>query len=127
MSSHDDHSDCGHDHSNDHSHGHVHGEDCGHDHSNDKPEPGMMFANAMINMANDALQNNVPVQELANGMRHAAANFTAFAAHQPDGNADPATYVEEFNTFLGYYMERHKPAPPMAGLQDIINQAKGEL
>lgn len=125
MSSHDDHSDCGHDHSKDHSH--EHGEDCGHDHSADKPQPGMMFANAMINMANEALQNNVPPQELANGMRHAAANFTAFAAYQPDGNADPAVYVEEFRGFLDYYMDRHKPAAPMPGLQDIINKAKSEL
>ena len=119
MSDDHDHSNCGHDHSKDHDHSQE---------QEQKPAPGMMFANAMVNMANEAMQNNVPALELANGMRHAAANFSAFAFFQPENkNDDPNFVMEEFQNFFEYYLDRHKPAAPAPGLQDIIAKAKSEF
>tara|TARA_B100000674_G_C37645246_1_gene825282 strand:+ start:356 stop:547 length:192 start_codon:yes stop_codon:yes gene_type:complete len=44
-----------------------------------QPIPNMVFSNEIINMANACLQKGKDVVELAKGVRHAAANFSAFA------------------------------------------------
>ena len=120
----------------DHSHDdHVHGPDCGHDHSHDhdpqqNPDaPMVAFANALIDMANKRIEAGLAVEEVASGLRHAAANFSAYGFFRSEEYPkDPNHIVEEFVRYLEYYLERHKPAEPAAsGFQGLIDQAKGEL
>jgi hypothetical protein len=95
----------------------------------------IQIANQVINVANTRTQDGVDAKEVAQGLRHAAANFSAFAEFQRrnDGaEPDPAKIVEEFIQFLEYYMGRHgadgKPGEgPMGGLEQLIEKAKSEL
>ena len=69
------------------------------------------------------------------GLRHAAANFSAYAEfHRRDEGAEPdlAMIVEEFTRFLEYYMSRHggdgtPDGGPRGGLEQLIEQVKSEL
>lgn len=95
--------------------------------------PSVQIANQIINVANARLQDGLTVDVVALGLRHAAANFSAFAGHSQrggDGGGDPAAIVEEFARLLEYYLSRHgapeKPAPA-AGLSELIKQVKDEL
>lgn len=97
----------------------------------------IQIANQIINVANTRVQDGAGANEVARGLRHAAANFSAFAEHQRrDGGADsgagPGGIVEEFSRFLEYYLDRHgatgEPGGgPAAGLEQLIEQVKKEL
>ena len=91
--------------------------------------PSVQIANQIINVANARLQDGLTVDVVALGLRHAAANFSAFAEH-PKGGGDPAAIIEEFARLLEYYLSRHggpeEPAPG-AGLSQLIKQVKDEL
>ena len=94
-----------------------------------QPTPSMNFANEIINIANASMQEGKSVEELAQGIRHAAANFSAYAfflsAQSPK---DPNDTVEDFVKFFEHYLSAHAPKPePGLGLADTIAQAKGEL
>ena len=104
----------------------------------DQPEDdtlSIQIANQVINVANSRTQDGVDAKEVALGLRHAAANFSAFAGFQrlDDGaEPDPAMIVEEFARFLEYYMDRHgavgKPdEKPTGGLVQLIERVKSEL
>lgn|GEM_PF-715833 len=94
-----------------------------------QPTPSMSFANEIINLANAGMQQGKSPDELAQGIRHAAANFSAYAfflsAQSPK---DPNDTVEDFVKFFEYYLSAHAPKPdPGQGLAGTIAQAKDEL
>ena len=72
----------------------------------------------------------MPPQVIGSGLRHAAANFSAFVFHQSGGGGEEALsgVVEDFLQAFEYYLERHAPAEPAGGgLNDLIEQAKREI
>ena len=100
----------------------------------------IQIANQIINIANARMQEGAPGDEVARGLRHAAANFSAFAEHRRQDGGDPDRIVEEFASFLEYYLSRHgansqpEGAPdeghdggPAAGLAHLVKQVKDEL
>lgn len=91
--------------------------------------PSVKIANRIIEMANAELGQGASEQEIASGLRHAAANFSAFAFFQNHQlPRDPNAVVEEFTSFFEHYLDRHKPAEnPAQGLFSIIDQVKREL
>ena len=92
----------------------------------DDPTLAMQIANQFISVANARLDDGVDPHDLATGMRHAAANFSAFVATQ--GSIDPKLLVGEFAEMLDYYVDRHRPAKDAAGgLFQLIEQAKKEI
>lgn len=95
----------------------------------DEETLSVQIANQIINVANARLQEGMPPAEVAQGLRHAAANFSAFiVSHQRDPNFDPNRLVEEFAQLLEYYLGRHaEQAAPAGGLQKLIDQVKDEF
>jgi hypothetical protein len=114
----------------------------------DQPEDdtfSMQIANQIINIANARIQEGAPGNEVALGLRHAAANFSAFAEHHRqasgrqdggDGDNNFGRIVEEFASFLEYYLERHgakrksqggQDGGPAVGLAQLVKQVKDEL
>ena len=104
----------------------------------DQPEDdtlSIQIANQVINVANSRTQDGVDAKEVAQGLRHAAANFSAFAEFdRRDEGAEPdlAMIVEEFTRFLEYYMSRNggdgtPEGGPRGGLEQLIEQVKSEL
>ncbi|MBL6932181.1 MAG: DUF3144 domain-containing protein [Rhodospirillales bacterium] len=97
----------------------------------DKPQQAasMMFANDIINLANASLEKGLAVEELAEGMRHAAANFSAYCFFRTEQSPkDPNDTVENFVKFFEYYLDVHNPKEdPAQGLAQTIAQAKSEL
>ncbi len=105
----------------------------------DRPEDdtfSMQIANQIINIANAHMQEGAPGDEIALGLRHAAANFSAFAEHHRQDGGDPGRIAEEFANFLEYYLGQHgahsQPqgghvGEPAAGLAQLVKQVKDEL
>ena len=90
----------------------------------------IQLANQIINIANSHLEEGMRVDAIAAGLRHAAANFSAFAHHHDGGNEDQlGPIVEDFLQMFEYYLERHTPQQqkPGGGLSDLIEQAKKEV
>ncbi len=96
----------------------------------------MQIANQIINIANARMQEGAPGDEVALGLRHAAANFSAFAEIRRQNNGDPDRITEEFANFLEYYLGRHgthsqpedgHDGGPAAGLAQLVKQVKDEL
>ena len=115
--------------------------DHSHSHSTTSAAPtesaSVQFANDMISQANSALEKGAGVDDISAGLRHAAANFSAFACTHtaPPENADedplPGQMVEEFARMLSYYLDVHKPqtqpqTQPADGLKNLIEQVKNE-
>ncbi len=96
---------------------------------NDQPNTNMDFANKIINLANAGLQEGQSVEDLAQGIRHAAANFSAYAFFLTEHNSkDPNDVVEDFVKYFEYYLSAHAPKQePSPGLADTIAQAKNEI
>ncbi len=87
----------------------------------------VQIANQIINVANARLKDGVNPEEVAVGLRHAAANFSAFVS-QRGADADPGQLVEEFARLLEYYLGRHKPGTnPAGGLESLVEQVKSEF
>lgn len=93
----------------------------------DEETLSVQIANQIINVANARLADGVPPAEIAQGLRHAAANFSAFAAgHEPD--ADPDKIFEEFAQLLAYYLGRHAEGKaPASGLHQLVAKVKDEF
>ncbi len=87
----------------------------------------VQIANQIINVANARLNDGVDPEDVAVGLRHAAANFSAFVSQRhPD--ADPALLAGEFAQLLEFYLDRHKPGDnPAGGLKNLIEQAKSDF
>ncbi len=87
----------------------------------------LQIANQIINVANARLQDGAQPDEVAAGLRHAAANFSAFVNAGQKGGADPGLLIEEFARLLEYYLGRHQPKEkPGEGLKHLIEQVKRE-
>jgi len=91
--------------------------------------PSVLIANQFIDMANTLIQNGNDVQNIASGLRHAAANFTAYAFFRDETlPKDPNATVEEFIRFLEHYLDLHKPSEaPGESLFQVIEQAKKDF
>ncbi len=96
----------------------------------------IQIANQIINIANARMQEGAPAAEIALGLRHAAANFSAFAEQHRQDGGDHDRIVEEFASFLEYYLGRHSAnsqpegghgGGPAAGLTQLVKQVKDEL
>ncbi len=92
----------------------------------------IQLANQVINIANNYLEDGMRVDAIAAGLRHAAANFSAFAHHRSGENDEQlGPIVEDFLQMFEYYLQRHAPDAPQpqpgGGLGDLIEQAKNEV
>lgn len=90
---------------------------------------GVQIANQIIDLANTRLEAGDTADDIASGLRHAAANFSAYAFFRSEKlPKDPNDTVENFISFFEHYLDVHKPeAAPGQGLAQLIEQAKGEL
>ena len=95
--------------------------------------PSIQIANQIINIANMRMKDGMSPDEVAQGLRHAAANFSAFVEYRK-GGGDPEAIFEEFVQLLEYYISRHggpeaknEDEVPAGGLSDLIKQVKKEL
>lgn len=89
----------------------------------------VQIANQIVNIANTRLEDGVESSEIAAGLRHAAANFSAFALYQSKADPNDAQRdVEEFIRYFEYYLERHAPKDePQGGLYQLVETAKNEI
>ena len=91
--------------------------------------PGVELANEIINMANAELEKGHAVEEIALGLRHAAANFSAYTFFRTEHSPkDPNDVVENFVAMFEHYLGMHKP-DDMAGqgLAATIAKAQEDL
>lgn len=99
---------------------------------NNKTESaGIQLANEIIDMANTRLAGGADADDLASGLRHAAANFSAFAFFRSEAQPkDPNPTIDAFVSFFEHYLDVHKPqqqAAPGQNLKSLVEQAKNEL
>ena len=96
---------------------------------NDQQTLSVQIANQVVNIANKRLEEGLTADEIAAGLRHAAANFSAFAyfrVEKPD--LDPNSIVDEFVSLFTHYLDKHNSKePPAQGLHQLIEQAKNEI
>ncbi len=94
----------------------------------DENEASLRMANEFVEVANNKLATGIHPTDIASAMRHAAANFTAFAyAHGTDDALDSASVMEEFQRLLENYDQRHRDkARPMTDLERLVEQVKNE-
>jgi hypothetical protein len=98
--------------------------------SDDIPETEQVsLSNHIINLANSAMEDGHGVEEIAESLRHAAANFSAFAFFRTDQSPkDPNHTVESFISLFEHYLDTHRPEDTSGhGLMQTIAQAKNEL
>ena len=93
--------------------------------------PSIQIANQIINIANTRIKDGMLPDDVAQGLRHAAANFSAFVEYRK-GGGDPEAIFEEFAQLLKYYLSRHdlpeqQTASPAGGLNELVKQVKEEL
>lgn len=90
---------------------------------------GVQIANQIIDLANTRLEAGDSADEVASGLRHAAANFSAYAFFRSEKlPKDPNDTVDAFVSFFEHYLGIHKPkTAPGHGLSQLIEQAKKEL
>ena len=92
----------------------------------------VQLANQIINIANKNLEDGMPVEAIATGIRHAAANFSAFG-HHASGSDDEqiGTIVEDFLQMFEYYLERHASTKTKSktenSLKALIDHVKNEV
>ena len=94
----------------------------------DDNEASLRMANEFVEIANDKLATGIHPVDIASEIRHAAANFTAFAyAHGTDDPLDTGHIVEEFLQLLENYDKRHRgEARPVTALERLVDQVKDE-
>lgn len=95
----------------------------------DRHTLSIQLANQIINTANNRLQEGMDVIDIAAGIRHAAANFSAFAVANSDRpkEVDPSFFSDEFLQIYEYYLEKHMTPPEQeTGLEALIKQVKDE-
>ena len=90
---------------------------------------GVQIANQIIDFANKQLENGESPEAIASGIRHAAANFSAFAFFGiEEVPKDPNTMVDEFIDFFEHYLSVHKPKDaPTDSLAQLIERAKNDF
>ena len=86
-----------------------------------------VIANELIEFANNKLEAGVDATVIAAGMRHAAANFTAFALDATEPPLYTEDIVKEFVEWLHYYDDRlRSSARRMTPLEKLIKQVEDE-
>ena len=95
---------------------------------NDDNEASLRMANEFVELANNKLSTGVDRVVIASAIRHAAANFTAFAyAHGTDDPLDSASIMEEFLRLLENYDRRQRgKARSVTDLERLVEQVKNE-
>jgi len=95
---------------------------------NDDNEASLRMANEFVEVANNKLSAGVDPVVIASAIRHAAANFTAFAyAHGTDDPLDSASIMEEFLSLLENYDRRRRgKARSVTDLERLVEQVKNE-
>ena len=95
---------------------------------NKQQAPGVEIANKIIDMANTHIEGGASTDDIASGLRHAAANFSAYAFFRSEKvPKDPNDTAEDFLKFFEHYLDVHKPqSAPGQGLAQLIQQAKNE-
>jgi hypothetical protein len=87
----------------------------------------VQIANQFINVANARVQDRIRPDIVAAGLRHAAANFSAFvAAHAAAPDVAPEPLVEEFRQMLDYYLKLHGAKEDGTPLERLVAQVKAE-
>ena len=94
----------------------------------DDNEANLRMANEFVEIANDKLATGIHPLDIASAIRHAAANFTAFAyAHGTDDALATESVMEEFRQLLDNYDKRHRDkARPLTDLERLVEQVKNE-
>jgi hypothetical protein len=89
---------------------------------------GVQIANQFVNAANARLEQGLSPDIVAQAMRHAAANFSAFvASHGGEPEALTAAFADEFRETLAYYLPIHgEHRRPRTGLESVIDAVKKE-
>ena len=79
------------------------------------------IANELIEFANNKWEAGVDAAVIAAAMRHAGANFTAFALHATEAPLNTEEIVEEFVGWLQFYDDRLRgDARPMTPLEKLV-------
>ncbi len=90
-------------------------------------EVSLGIANELVEFANNKLEAGFHPMVIASALRHAAANFTAFAFRATDDPLDTESIMEDFLRFLQFYDSRHQgEARPMTGLERLVKQVEKE-
>ncbi len=85
------------------------------------------IANELIEFANNKLDAGVNPMVVASALRHAAANFTAFASRATDDPLDTEGIMGDFLQFMQFYDSRNRgEARPMTGLEMLVKQVERE-
>jgi hypothetical protein len=85
------------------------------------------IANELIGFANDKQEAGVDAVVIAAALRHAAANFTAFAFRATEDPLDTEDIKEEFVRFLEYYDGHHRSRTrQMTPLERFVKQVEDE-
>ncbi len=91
-------------------------------------EASLPMANEFVDFANNKLATGIHPTVIASAIRHAAANFTAFAyAHGTDDPLDTEGIMEEFLRLLENYDNHQRgEARPVTALERLVEQVKNE-
>ena len=90
-------------------------------------EVSLNIANELVEFANSKVDAGVHPMVVASALRHAAANFTAFAFRATDDPLDTESIMGDFLQFLQFYDSRHRgEAPQMTGLEMLAKQVEKE-
>ncbi len=100
-----------------------------HDHHDHSEDEQVSLANHIINLANAAMEDGHGADDIAESIRHAAANFSAYAFFRSEQlPKDPNQTVESFIALFEHYLDAHRPEDTSGqGLMQTIAQAKSEL
>ena len=89
---------------------------------------GVQMANQFVNAANARLEEGMSPDVIAEAIRHAAANFSAFVAshtHEPDVALE--AYGEQFRETMAYYLPLHlEQRQPKTDLESLVEAVKKE-
>ncbi len=90
-------------------------------------EVSLGIANELVEFANNKLDAEIQPMVIASALRHAAANFTAFAFRATDDPLDTESIMGDFLQFLQFYDSHHRgEAPQMTGLEMLVKQVERE-
>ena len=90
-------------------------------------EASLGIANELVEFANSKVDAGVHPMVIASALRHAAANFTAYAFRAADDPLEIESIMKDFLQFLQYYDSHHRgQARPMTGLEMLVKQVERE-
>jgi hypothetical protein len=93
----------------------------------DQEKVSLGIANELVEFANSKVDAGAHPMVVASALRHAAANFTAFAFRDTDDPFDTEGIMGDFLQFLHFYNSRYRgEASPMTGLEMLVKQVEGE-